>query len=1276
MSKPAPDERLRQLLDTGRALSLTEIQKLLQIGERQARRIIRQLREGGLLVQEQREGRQKIFSLLPESQQVAVPDLRFDSRELRALTIAAKASRSVLVGTPHAEALGRAFDKLLERARPVTYLFDVEEPTQEWHFDYNEPDRIQMDIFRQLETAMDEHRSVRMDYLTAKDSRPSHGRKVDPYIFAKRNRAWMLVAYCHKRDKPLTFALTRISRVDPCDDATEDAFFTVAKSFNPETFFRSSLGAITSDHCYELRLLVEPDKATHFRERQYHPTQQINEERPDGRLVVSYELEGFEEMRSFCQGWGVGITVLEPAELRERLGQEAEELIRRYRSELSSAESKSAPLENWRLFWAKTNREKVEGLPDDWTHPLWAHLIDVGSAAQVLWDEFLPAALKKKMAEGVGMEEVEAGRFLSIWIGLHDLGKGIPGFQEMNAPAKERLESAGLHFHENPNRLHHGHASIAIAQRWLGDKGFERRNLLDALAAFVGIHHGKLCQSKVWEGVAKDERPEAVLGTPVWKQAQHDLTGAVFMAWGAAIPPSKDFPTLNSFKDPWPDWLLAFAGWATLADWLGSMQSCYDLHVRAEDNLQKYITSSREGAYRAYRQAGLDQRANLRALPFDQHFGNSPRPLQEIVADLPLHSEKPNLVIAEAPTGEGKTEAGFYLTARHGGGVYVAMPSQSTSDGLYPRLKTFVAGDIDNKLQAAHVGDTAALRLVHGNDLLHDDAVSLLNVAASTAEIDDNDGKTGQGASSGGQVLSWFMPKKRALLVPYGVGTVDQLFLGVLFAKHFFLRLFALCGKTVIFDEVHAYDAYMNTIFGQLLRWLNALDVNVVVLSATLPTEARQRMLDAWGSPEAANGPQPTPYPVVWHSAAGTTTVHPFAPAPGRGQKLSFRWCGAEIEAIVEIVKQLLAQGATVMVVCNTVKRAQEVFAMLDTDDLLPEADRMLLHARMPQSWRQQRERNARARFGPKRPARPGLLVGTQVIEQSLDLDVDALVTDLAPVDLLLQRAGRLHRHKRERPAGFVEPILYISCSESEEGQLPDVDEISGGGKIYAMALLWKTWAVLRQVGGWALPLGDEAGPGYRAMIETVYGDVQSVPNGLHEDFQTLYTEEVAEWIKLDKRQMADATGRLVPEPGKLRKLFVFEKPELAEEEESQGDLPKHLQALTRSPNGINAEVLLLYRTPKGWAVETEGETILYRPKHFKLSPDTLRTLFGAAVRISNPGIVSTLWKEENSEWVALQEEHRVLKRFQLIELVDGQAVVGKVGLTLDYRLGLIYSKL
>lgn len=951
------------------------------------------------------------------------------------------------------------------------------------------------------------------------------------------------------------------------------------------------------------------------------------------------------------------------------------------------------PMETWRLFWAKTNREKItdrdgQPLPDDWTHPLWAHLLDVGSAAQVLWDKFLPAILKQKMADALGMDDEAAGRFLSIWIGLHDLGKGIPSFQGMPGAAPqvvEKLAAAGVVLHPDANRLHHGHASIAIVHNWLRGRGLPVNTLLDAAAACVGIHHGKLCGSTVWKSVAADQRPTAALGDPAWQQVQQELAQAVFTAWGAAWPATDHCRTINPFTGHWPDWLMAFAGWATLADWLGSMQTCYDLRVQVNDDLATYLPKSRAGAELAYATAGLHQQAGLLARPFTEHFGEKfvPRPLQEITRALDLSAPGPHLTIVEAPTGEGKTEAAFYLAARLGGGVYVAMPSQATSDGLFPRLRDFLAGNPEHHLAGAHAGNTAALRLVHGNDLLKEDALSLLQVAQSTAFVGDP--TAGPSATeqfdpqAAGRVLSWFMPKKRALLVPYGVGTVDQLLLGVLYARHFFLRLFALSGKTVIFDEVHAYDTYMNTIFGRLLGWLRALDVHVVVLSATLPGRTRHELLQAWGAaPSTAPDHVPAPYPVTWHAAGTAVQQLPFPPDPSRGQQLTFRWCEATVEAVAEQARQLLRQGATVIVICNKVDRAQQVFQLLDDPALLPDpADRLLLHARMPQAWRKKREAAALSRFGKDRPNGPGLLVGTQVIEQSLDLDADAMLTDLAPVDLLLQRAGRLHRHARpERPDGFAAPVLYIACAEAPANELPDVDEVSGAGHIYPRAVLWKTHAMLRRWGGWALPLGTAARPGYRTLVEDVYGDLPTPPTKLSTAAEAEYRSAITKWLADTGKQQAEATRRLVPAPGKLDALFTFQKAELVEEDDAlQGEIPQHLLAATRNPEGISAEVLLLHHTPTGWATEPGGRPVLQRNKPNLLNPKTIRSLFGAAVRLSNAGLVHALWNNTNHEWATLQQQHRLLKRFHLLELHDGKAQVGSFRLRLDERLGLLLEK-
>jgi predicted DNA-binding transcriptional regulator YafY len=331
VSKVSTLERLRNWLQEGHTLTYAELTSRIGLSERQLARHMQQLRDEGYPIIENRQGKHKTFALPPERQQVAVPDLRFDNAELRALTVAAKASRSMLAATPHAAALGQAFDKLLAHARPVAYLFDVDEPLNDWHFDDQPADPIAPDSFHQLEIAMDARQPVYIDYFTAGRQRHSHQRKVDPYNFYKRGRSWIMVGYCHERRALRNFALPRISQVTPC----LEEHFEILNGFDPERYFAGSLGAFTAGETYTLRLLVESDRASYFRERQYHHTQIIEEggtgaERSDNRLIVSYELEGLDELRSFCQSWGTGITVLEPAELRELLRHEAEVLAARY----------------------------------------------------------------------------------------------------------------------------------------------------------------------------------------------------------------------------------------------------------------------------------------------------------------------------------------------------------------------------------------------------------------------------------------------------------------------------------------------------------------------------------------------------------------------------------------------------------------------------------------------------------------------------------------------------------------------------------------------------------------------------------------------------------------------------------------------------------------------------------------------------------------------------------------------------------------------------------
>ena len=388
----------------------------------------------------------------------------------------------------------------------------------------------------------------------------------------------------------------------------------------------------------------------------------------------------------------------------------------------------------WRLFWAKTDRDDVLGVGKTWTRPLWAHLLDVAHTALLLWERTLPAGLKRTISSALGLSQEEAGRWLALQIGLHDLGKAIPSFQlaDEKAPHVRALRDRGFDLAGAPEpRLHHGHATIALLYRALPEDERRRKPLgfLEALHAVIGFHHGALTHYTHWRDCARMEKPE--LGGPAWHPHQVRLLEAVTRTWqaryGEAAPSQEVAATVP--------WLLAVAGWATTADWLGSMAKAFDPHVGNDP--AAYLGASRTGAEKALATAGFGYTPRLVARPFGELFPSlaafAPRPVQRalIDLDLPTDVDAPTLTLVEAPTGEGKTEGALALAARQqdvrrheieeggaGGGLYLALPTQATANGLLPRTVAF--------LEQAHDGPAASFRLAYGRSELNEEARALV----------------------------------------------------------------------------------------------------------------------------------------------------------------------------------------------------------------------------------------------------------------------------------------------------------------------------------------------------------------------------------------------------------------------------------------------------------------------------------------------------------------------------------------------------------------------
>lgn len=528
----------------------------------------------------------------------------------------------------------------------------------------------------------------------------------------------------------------------------------------------------------------------------------------------------------------------------------------------------------------------------------------------------------------------------------------------------------------------------------------------------------------------------------------------------------------NYFLQQWPEPLpepsnlsaaiVALNGFCILCDWLGSDQTYFK--PKPTMSLPEYVLHSRQQAYKRVKDAGFFQTTVSHApTTFAQLFKNfSPRPLQTEIDHIPvelLHG--PTLTIIEAPTGEGKTEAALALARRIAAlrgtdELYIALPTTATSNAMYDRIQEHLTKRLDLPPQL--------VQLIHGQNFVEKDDLS----------VDPLTNGDGQEVTS----LEWFAPKKVALLAPFGVGTIDQAELAALNVRHNALRMIGLAGKVVVLDEVHAYDTYMTAIIKRMLTWLAALGSSVILLSATLPQSKRRELAAAFAPDAGREIGDLEAYPSLL--TIGKTVYmpdHAIEVDPLNQKVIALNTLHFTDDQAQEKANWLLEKvqaGGCVCWITNTVGRAQAIFEYLAA--IVPAGtDLTLLHARFPLEDRQAIEDQVRQKYGKNgtRPAK-GIVVGTQVLEQSLDLDFDLMVSDLAPIDLLLQRAGRLHRHNRDKTTRFnhITPCLFINMTTKPADK-----------NIYSEYILLKTQQALAHCKEAQITLPLD----YRPLIENVY---------------------------------------------------------------------------------------------------------------------------------------------------------------------------------------------
>jgi CRISPR-associated endonuclease/helicase Cas3 len=732
-------------------------------------------------------------------------------------------------------------------------------------------------------------------------------------------------------------------------------------------------------------------------------------------------------------------------------------------------------------LWAKT------GDAESW-HPLVLHCLDVAAAASALLERE-PQASRERVAAGIGLPWARARPWLLLLIAAHDLGKASPGFQ-----CKWRNLTGLPTPRSTDTSVNHAFISQTALAPWLVERGWPSE-LAERAADAVGCHHGQRASSKTLEDLECNRR---ALGERPWAELRTQVLDALASVLQPDAPPTKEDMTGPEFM-----WL---AGLTSFADWIGSNTDWFPFgNAALQDDLSGWLNSRRQAAELALDGLGWAPRTPLLQQPagFADALGFEPRPLQAAVASAVAGASQPAILLIEAPMGEGKTEAAWYahleLQRRFGHrGLYIAMPTQATGNAMFERMLALLHGREANR--------AVDLQLVHGGSALNE-AFRTLKLAPVYDEGEGTDGNAEAGACV--RAAEWFTHKKRALLSEYGVGTVDQALLPILPVRHHFVRMWGLANRVVVFDEIHAYDAYTGTLLLHLVHWLHALGSSVVLLSATLPPKFRRGLAGRVG---AALPQAEAPYPRLSMFSPGEVRQQHFPADLSRRQVLRVLPIGPELAELRDALLQRLPGGGMALALVNTVQRAQDLYRLLPDGELLHEQDEVvgklladgtevyLFHARYPAHQRQRREQRALAVFGkPEAGTAPRvgrkLLIATQVAEQSLDLDFDLIATDLAPIDLLLQRAGRLWRHRRaERPVPG--PTLLVA---GLGGDAPcDFGRPLWWNKVYDEVRLVQTWCLLRHETQGVCNLPDDID----TWVRRVYEDEVAIPEPLRPRYE------------------------------------------------------------------------------------------------------------------------------------------------------------------------------
>jgi CRISPR-associated endonuclease/helicase Cas3 len=731
------------------------------------------------------------------------------------------------------------------------------------------------------------------------------------------------------------------------------------------------------------------------------------------------------------------------------------------------------------LFWGKATPRDAGPI----FHPLVFHALDVAASFEALLAVDFLSTARLEAAFGASVARVVPA--MAALVALHDIGKVPRRFQAKSAAAWPPMLGVWA---GDPPRYDHaaGSASLllgviadSVAPLFL-DATFAEKA---AIVAPIAFHHGKPCD--------RTGSSTAIIDATDVTNAR-DVARTILDVFDSAATP---LPPIDEEDAKRLSWLLS--GLVSLADWIGSSTAFFPYRTPQEFTPRDYWRYACAKAHDAVKKLRLAPTPPALGAGFNMLFQASwaPSAAQTHCADLRLDTDGPMLVFIEDMTGSGKTESALLLAqsmlhAGKGRGLFVALPTMATANAMYRRMaacyrRMFAAG--------AH----PSLALAHGRAQLHD---------GFRASILPDEGVATRGVAAEIETVhaacsAFFADDRRkALLADVGVGTIDQALLAVLPTKYATLRQYGLSGKILIIDEAHAYDSYMSREVEQLLTFHAGLGGSAIILSATLPKRMKEAYARAFRGGAFGNKVPlaDEAYPLVTVAPMrGAPVETPLAARDDLQRKVGVRRLADSDEALSRIIEAARA-GAAVAYIRNSVDDAVEAFDALRAKGLRP----ILFHARFAMGDRLAIEEKVLKIFGKsgapdERVGR--VLVATQVVEQSLDLDFDLIISDLAPIDLLIQRAGRLWRHARDsRPVPGPDFLVVSPEPVADAGEDWFSSAFPRAAHVYeAHALLWLTAKTLFEAGAIVAP------EGVRMLVETVYGaqNPETFPAALRANF-------------------------------------------------------------------------------------------------------------------------------------------------------------------------------